>query len=527
MRIALVLVAAVLVSACGLNPETRRDAEVVPPRISAKNAEIAQKETTYRTFAESSEYAQYRVYAEREAWDKSFALARAKTSAAQAAFDRNVTPLLTRNRSDDDQNVQLHVRNIYTLVGEADRLAAVPMRRQGYITDLRARYRERFKEAEGNVGRAKALTAELSSRSRVAKSDFPVRVADIDKRLTTLVGFETAANVAFAKVSAETANANGGKFADLVVLDDNARLVSDNTSKMSESAKDLATQLSWLSRSYSKTLADMKVAYLITVERWSWDEDAEHPSVHHYAYPAQAISGEQFDYFNALPPSLPYVVRQTSGFWGRTAFADGVDPARWNALDIPLRKEWPSSSDDTAELGYALSGEYFHKYLVTENDVATETDWQRVDETTFEEHVDDLGMDIVSKPYGTFEDQKVAAPTPAGLAFVGNPRYGEWRTDDRGTSFWMWYGAYRMFGDLFGVRGSPYYYRRDEWDAWSTRYRGQPYYGEDKDRKERYGTGGYVTGSSNRYANGIPEMRKVTARHSGPIGRGTSFSGGK
>ena len=119
-------------------------------------------------------------------------------------------------------------------------------------------------------------------------------------------------------------------------------------------------------------------------------------------------------------------------------------------------------------------------------------------------------------------------PTPAGMAFVGNPRYGQWQTNG-GNSFWMWYGAYRLFGDLFGVRGSPYSYRRDEWDAWSTGYRGKPYYGEDKDKKERYGTGGYVTGSSNRYANRIPEMRRVAVRHSapGPTGRGTSFSGGK
>jgi uncharacterized membrane protein YjfL (UPF0719 family) len=113
-------------------------------------------------------------------------------------------------------------------------------------------------------------------------------------------------------------------------------------------------------------------------------------------------------------------------------------------------------------------------------------------------------MDIVAKPFGAFEDEKITNPTPAGLAFVGNPQYGRWQNDDRGTSFWAWYGAYRLFGDLLGARGQPYSYRRDEWDTWSTKYRGQPYYGEDKDKHERYGTGGTVVGSSNRWASASP-----------------------
>ena len=175
-----------------------------------------------------------------------------------------------------------------------------------------------------------------------------------------------------------------------------------------------------------------------------------------------------------------------------------------------------------------LSADYFHKYLITENGETHETDWQKVDETMFENHVGDLGMDIVSKPFGTFEDEKIANPTPAGLAFVGNPQYGRWQTDDRGTSFWAWYGAYRLFGDLLGARGQPYSYRRDEWETWSTRYRGQPYYGEDKDKRERYGTGGYVVGSSNRWASRIPDMRRVVTRHSDTIGvRGGIRTSGK
>lgn len=529
MRAALILLLAMLATACGLARDVRRNAEATPDRIAAKAAEMAGKEREYRTFVASPEYADYRVYAEREGWARQFESARAKTTAAQASFDKQVAPLLKRNRSGDNQGLQVQLLAIATLLGEADRLAAAPMRRRGFISDVRAHYRERFKEAGDHVARAKALMADLSGRASKAKGEFPLRQADIDKRTGTLLALEGASGLAFVNVSTEANKANASQFADMVVLDDNARIVSDNTSKLTEEAKDLTVQLSGLSRSYSKALADMKAGYLITVERWSWNEDADYPSVHHYAYPPQPISDNLFDYFNTLPESLPYLARYTSGFLGgRTAIAGGVDAARWNALDVSPKQEWPSFSDDTAEFGYRLSAEYFHKYLVTEDGKATETDWERVDETTFEAHVRDLGMDIVSKPYGAFEDEKVVKPTPAGMAFVGNPRYGEWRVNDSGISFWAWYGAYRLFGDLLGTRGVPYNYRRDEWDTWSTRHRGQPYYGADKDQKERYGTGGYVTGSSGRYANRIPEMRRVTVRHSsGAGGRGTSFSGGK
>jgi hypothetical protein len=47
-------------------------------------------------------------------------------------------------------------------------------------------------------------------------------------------------------------------------------------------------------------------------------------------------------------------------------------------------------------------------------------------------------------------------------ALVGNPNYGQWQTGS-GGNFWMWYGAYRMIGDLVGG-GSPV-----EFSSWNRR----------------------------------------------------------
>ncbi|QPL42949.1 CHAD domain-containing protein [Pseudoalteromonas sp. A41-2] len=55
-----------------------------------------------------------------------------------------------------------------------------------------------------------------------------------------------------------------------------------------------------------------------------------------------------------------------------------------------------------------------------------------------------------------------------GNQLVGNPNYGQWQTNSSGTSFWVWYGMYRMLGDVFD---------RVEYGRWS-RNRKYSYYND-------------------------------------------------
>ena len=43
-----------------------------------------------------------------------------------------------------------------------------------------------------------------------------------------------------------------------------------------------------------------------------------------------------------------------------------------------------------------------------------------------------------------------AANLGAGGQLVGNPNYGQWRTDGGGNSFWVWYGQFALMRDLLG-----------------------------------------------------------------------------
>ncbi|MGD8932802.1 MAG: hypothetical protein PVI52_09555 [Chromatiales bacterium] len=59
----------------------------------------------------------------------------------------------------------------------------------------------------------------------------------------------------------------------------------------------------------------------------------------------------------------------------------------------------------------------------------------------------------------------------AGSYLVGNPAYGQWKSDSGGSSFWEFYGQYRLFSDLF--LGRDYYrgpIRYDDWYGGRARY---------------------------------------------------------
>ena len=68
---------------------------------------------------------------------------------------------------------------------------------------------------------------------------------------------------------------------------------------------------------------------------------------------------------------------------------------------------------------------YYHKYTKVTNDKKEETDWIKVKETSFEKYENDIGNEIITKPYGKYEDEKNEVAAPPGYNYVGNRRYDE------------------------------------------------------------------------------------------------------
>ncbi|VEN74178.1 conserved exported hypothetical protein [Candidatus Desulfarcum epimagneticum] len=125
---------------------------------------------------------------------------------------------------------------------------------------------------------------------------------------------------------------------------------------------------------------------------------------------------------------------------------------------------------------------HWHKYKVITEQGPVSMDWARVPKKTYEQNRSLLGMTIWTKQDG----RESAAAGPPGYEYVDNPRYGRWRSDSSGSSFWVFYGQYRLLGDLLGA--GPIY--RNHYAAYSAgRARGVPYYGPNKE----YGRDGSLT----------------------------------
>nr|VFK63892.1 MAG: hypothetical protein BECKUNK1418G_GA0071005_10399 [Candidatus Kentron sp. UNK]VFK70737.1 MAG: hypothetical protein BECKUNK1418H_GA0071006_10379 [Candidatus Kentron sp. UNK] len=114
-----------------------------------------------------------------------------------------------------------------------------------------------------------------------------------------------------------------------------------------------------------------------------------------------------------------------------------------------------------------------------------------------------------------------------GSYLVGNPEYGQWKTDSSGHSFWEWYGMYRMFTDVAGLLGGGFgggFHRGPVYqDAWYGRSRhsfyhdaGRSTYGSRADRntwqqgRERLARQGIKTPRPKNYGSVAGKKRVST-----------------
>ena len=134
-----------------------------------------------------------------------------------------------------------------------------------------------------------------------------------------------------------------------------------------------------------------------------------------------------------------------------------------------------------------FSKQYFHKYRVIQMDEGWTTDWFKVPKDYYHMNEKFMGMTLFAKKDG--EDIKGAAPP--GYAYVGDTRYGHWRNDSSGRSFWEFYGKYRLLADFFGGWYRPVY--RNDYDTYRNyRARHTPYFGS----RNQFGTDGSLVKSN-------------------------------
>lgn len=128
----------------------------------------------------------------------------------------------------------------------------------------------------------------------------------------------------------------------------------------------------------------------------------------------------------------------------------------------------------------------------------TITPWQRLSKADFARNYDNMGMEIASKTMDKNGIPKVSKiPAPPGYAnYVGNQKYGQWKTRSDGTSFWAFYGQYMFMRSMFNLATYPVY--RSSYSSYRRNYYGRrAYYGGTGTRR-RYGTGSRYSRSTSR-----------------------------
>jgi len=165
--------------------------------------------------------------------------------------------------------------------------------------------------------------------------------------------------------------------------------------------------------------------------------------------------------------------------------------------------------------------EYEHRYKVVyaEEQPGSEglvfrdrlTDWTRVDEDFYRRYDSCLGMTILTEDGGAKASGggSKSACYPAGYRYVGNDRYGSWRSRSTGGYGWVFFPRYSRMGRTFGMPDESI--GRSDWDAYRDhRRRREPYFGPD----QKYGTQGSYTKTTHRSFFERQKARKAASRRS-------------
>jgi hypothetical protein len=166
--------------------------------------------------------------------------------------------------------------------------------------------------------------------------------------------------------------------------------------------------------------------------------------------------------------------------------------------------------------------EYQHRYKVLHSQLKAGTtdqefveaniDWRPVPQRFFQQLERYLGMVILSKGADGKVDK--ASYYPPAYHYVGNSRYGSWQRNSSGTSFWAFYGGYRLLGDVFGSSRRPVY--QNDYNSYRThRSSNRPYFGPtNATGGPTYGTRGSYTKQSRPSFYKRQQVRQAAGKRS-------------
>ena len=473
------ILALALLTACGIDGDLKQAAKARQKAWTEARTKIESARDKYMAWKGTPEYERFARYETAYDWPGQYAAALAKLDSAKPIYDE-VERILDANRPEDERVLANKMLQLKGRIVEARDMARKPNQEIGELRDLMADAPKFIDKAETQVKAMEAILANARPLAESAMADSKSygwdKEADIAQRVGNLEEILAAATTAF-----ETAKVqNMAQDTDYAVIDRSLQRVEKERAAMEKTGKTVEQHLGELKRSYTKRLIDMKHVYTVQIGRTSWDNYYDYPRETNYLYSPRAVDEATYQYLAKQSGDI------ASGLYRPRP---NISNAMWQALKINGGERAPKGDDDAVFWVNDFEIRYYHRYRIIENGQERETDWQRVDEDFYADNIENLGMDILSKPYGMYASEAMQAATPPAMAYVGNSQYGRWRQDSTGNRFWEFYGRYAFLNAMLG--GNRYYY--NDWDRWRRDYRGrEPYYGSNTDGSTVYGTRGSV-----------------------------------
>lgn len=489
-----------LMSGCGpgLPKDLKKKVKAVPDIIETYGSRVDKNRDRYKELAGSPQFKAFEIYASQEDWPGHFTQAEAALARAKDLFDRELAPLVKQNRPEDATRVEQQMERIQEILTDAQKQSAFPVQRFSLLKQSMENAQTLAQQATADAKAVNRIKDRLQTDT-LAKTlaDFPNLAPEINARFAPVAALAQQSGEHLNTAAKEYERHTAGSGADYAAFADSVAALAANHDKAGILEAKFKKETEELYISYTKILKDMKATYFVTVKRESWNENSNYYDPRHAVF-ERRVSPETYDMLTA--ENLDTIAAITPGFTG-SRLSTSISDSIWKELAINPTAQWPGRGHNAASFWVEDADErYFHKYILETNGEIKETDWEQVDENVYFANLEFLGMAILSKPYGVFENDRITQASPPGMAYVGNSRYGKWQEDNSGNRFWSWYGKYAFFSSLFFF--PPSYYSYNSWHGWNNNYRNrQPYFGKTSNGFQKYGTSGTFVKKSPTFQN--------------------------
>jgi hypothetical protein len=509
-----VFLTAFLSGCSGLPDKLTHEFKLMPKRLTDNEALIKTQKEAFDKLSSHSEWPFFSPYLESEKWIDKFNLAKDELSKAKKLYNTQVEPMADRNEPEDAQAFTQLIAQFNKHIYASSGAAYYAEKRIDFLVTTRNTADMIFDKTSRQYGNNLSLQRQFSSQANAAAKSYPDKKDDLTTRVAGLDTLIKESSDFYGTLEAEynkKRSSNYARFGDAAVG------LNKTTQKVVKYEGEQSNKVGELGRSYVKVLADQRVDYYVVIGRATWCEGEYCGTGGEARFPAVKVDAKIFEYFDTLASNSIAKYRRSWG--GNDQFTLKIPQDKWNALRLNYKSGKPRNHDYGDYWVDSTYSKTYHKYIEIVNDKMTEKEWQLVSEEFFWKNYENLGMAIVTKPYGYYEEDGLKEAQPVGLATVAKPvirngvatgsnQYGEWRGSN-GNSFWHYYGMYRLFGALAG----PSRYSYNDWNSYSGRQRGSAYYG----RNNEFGTYGSSTYSNTRYRNG-----SFASRNPGEVRSATS-----